>query len=212
MFITARQQGLIRCSACHQLNQDTGSHPQACGRCGSLLDVQTQPNLSKIWAILLAAIICYIPANLLPVMTLVSLGKDSSDTLMGGVIHFVQHGSWFLALIIFIASILIPLLKITVLLLILLRVQYRWCQQKLTWTRLFRWIEFVGRWSMVDIFVIALLVALVQFGEIASIFVGAGTLAFAAVVLLTIWATLSFDIRWLWQVCEKTNDNIHHVS
>lgn len=201
MLVNAKSQGLTRCKVCHQLNHVRAHQVMACARCGSAVQLRALPKVQQVWALLWAAIILYVPANLLPVMTVVSLGKETSDTLIGGVIHFLQGGSWLLALVVFVASILVPLLKIVVLIGLLLSIHYRWCYRLKDWTRLFRLVEFVGRWSMVDIFVIALLVALVQFGEVASILVNAGTLSFAAVVLLTLWATAAFDIRWLWDVC-----------
>jgi len=210
MPLTAASQGLVACTHCTQLNRVDEDGIVACGRCGSAIARRGSPNLAQVWALLLSAIVLYIPANLLPVMTVVSLGKDTSNTLMGGVIHFVQAGSWFLALVVFVASILVPLLKMFVLLVLLLSVQFRWCSRLRDKTRLYRVVEFVGKWSMVDIFVIALLVALVQFGALASIQTGAGSLSFAAVVLLTLWATARFDTRWLWDVCLEIKD-IGHV-
>jgi paraquat-inducible protein A len=201
MPLTAKLQGLARCPICHQLNAVQPDTTMACGRCGSAIHLRAEPALYKVWAILLSAMMLYLPANLLPVMTVISLGKDSSDTLMGGVIHFMQSGAWALAFIVFTASIFVPMLKMLVLTGLLLSVQFRWCHRLKDQTRLYRLIEFVGKWSMVDVFVIALLVALVQFGEFASVQVGPGTLSFASVVLLTLWATSIFDMRWLWDVC-----------
>jgi paraquat-inducible protein A len=192
---------MARCGVCHQVNQLSGTQVMACGRCGSAIQLRSAPVLNRVWALLISAMILYVPANLLPVMTVVSLGKESGNTLMGGVIHFVQSGAWSLALVVFVASILVPMVKMLVLIGMLLSVQFRWCMYLKDKTKLFRFVEFVGRWSMVDIFVIALLVGLVQFGEFASIQVGAGTLSFAGVVILTLWAPSAFDIRWLWDVC-----------
>lgn len=211
MHITARSQSLVRCSTCHQLNHvpDAQAH-YACARCGSVVKQRAQPQLQQVWALLLAAMTLYLPANLLPVMNVINLGQSTQSTIISGIIQFLQSGSWILALIIFIASILIPLLKMLVLAGLLISVQWGYCAGCVEKTKLYRLIEFIGRWSMVDVFVIALLVALVQFGEFAYIQVGAGTLSFAGVVLLTIWATKAFDIRWLWDKCaqqeEPTND------
>lgn len=209
MSLTALSQGLVACTHCTQLNRVAEDGVVACGRCGSAIARRGSPKLAQVWALLLSAIVLYIPANLLPVMTVVSLGKDTSNTLMGGVIHFVQAGSWFLALVVFVASILVPLLKMFVLSVLLLSVQFRWCSRLRDKTRLYRVLEFIGKWSMVDIFVIALLVALVQFGALASIQTGAGSLSFAAVVLLTLWATARFDTRWLWDVCADKQGGEH---
>lgn len=202
MSITALSQGLVACEHCSQLNYVHTDDVVACGRCGSAVQRRGRPRLGQVWALLFSALILYIPANLLPVMMVVSLGKESSNTLIGGVVHFVQTGAWMLALVVFVASILIPILKILVLSGLLLSVQFRWCTRLRDKTRLYRLVEFIGKWSMIDIFVIALLVALVQFGEFASIQAGAGSLSFAAVVLLTLWAIARFDMRWLWDVCD----------
>jgi paraquat-inducible protein A len=203
MSITALSQGLVACEHCSQLNYVHTDDVVACGRCGSAVQRRSLPRLGRVWALLFSAVVLYIPANLLPVMTVVSLGKESSNTLIGGVVHFVQTDAWLLALVVFVASILVPLLKMLVLSSLLFSVHFRWCARLRDKTRLYRLVEFIGKWSMVDIFVIALLVALVQFGEFASVQVGAGSLSFAAVVLLTLWATADFDMRWLWDVCEE---------
>jgi len=211
MSLTALSHQLVSCPYCTQLNHIDAETETivACGRCGSAIQRRGEPRLASVWALLFAAVILYIPANLLPVMTVVSLGRDSTNTLMGGVIHFVQTGAWLLALVVFVASILVPLSKILVLSSLLLSVQFRWCARLRDKTRLYRLIEFMGKWSMVDVFVIALLVALVQFGEFATIKAGAGSLSFAAVVLLTLWATSLFDTRWLWDVCADKQGGEH---
>lgn len=207
MPVTARSQNLVRCPTCHQLNSiPEHKQPYACGRCGSMIQQRTQPQLQKSWALLLSAMTLYLPANLLPVMNVMSLGHSAQSTLIGGIIQFIQSGSWLLAFIIFVASVLIPLLKMLVLAGLLISVQWGYCVGCVEKTKLYRLIEFIGRWSMVDVFVIALLVALVQFGEFAYIQVGAGTLSFAAVVLLTVWATKAFDIRWLWDKCAQQEE------
>lgn len=206
MSLSAKSHGLCRCPVCHALNRVPKQGVLACGRCGSAVSQRSDSSLGKVWALLISAMVLYVPANLLPVMTVVSLGRDSSSTLMEGVVHFVHDGAWFLALVVFVASVFVPLLKMLVLGGLLLSVQRGWCGRLAQRTRLYRLVEFVGRWSMVDVFVIALLVALVQFGELASIMVGPGTLSFAAVVILTIWATEAFDVRWMWDLCEEKND------
>jgi paraquat-inducible protein A len=201
-FVTAKSQGYVRCPVCHQLNEGVSARQvMACGRCGSAVVQRTAPRLQAVWALLLAAMVLYVPANTLPVMTVVSLGQDQANTIMEGVIHFLHAGQWLLAAVVLIASIVVPLMKILTLMLLLVSVQWRWCGRLRDKTRLYRLASFVGPWSMVDVFVIALLVTLVQFGEVASVWVGAGTLAFAMVVLLTMAATALFDIRWLWDVC-----------
>jgi len=158
------------------------------------------------WSLLITAIIAYLPANLYPVMTVTSLGKSQSDTIMSGVIYLLLHGDWPLALIVFVASVLVPLLKIVSLVYLLLSVQRRSPLRKSQRTRLYRVVELVGRWSMVDIFVVSLLASLVQVGALATIEPGVGAIAFTTVVILTMFAAMSFDPRLIWDHEEAHHD------
>lgn len=165
-----------------------------------------KPNsLSTTWALLIAAMVAYLPANLYPVMTVVSLGKSQSDTIMSGVIYLFVHGDWPLALIVFVASVLVPLLKMMALLYLLISVQRKSRFRALQRTRIYRVVEFVGRWSMVDIFVVALLAALVNVGNLATIEPGMGAIAFTSVVILTMFAAMNFDPRLIWDQGENNN-------
>ncbi len=174
-----------------------------CSRCGARLTFRLPNSVGRTWALLIAAAILYVPANTLPVMSVVMLGRGEPDTILSGVMHLIEADLWPLALIVFIASIFVPLLKLAVLTWLVLSVQLgsRW--RPLDRTRLFRITEFVGRWSMVDIFVIAILAALVQFGNLANIAAGPGSLSFAAVVVLTMFAASSFDPRLIWDACDS---------
>jgi paraquat-inducible protein A len=155
-----------------------------------------EPNsIARAWALLIAACILYIPANVLPVMDTGSVFGGQSDTIMSGVIYLWVSGSWPLAALIFFASVMVPLLKILALALLLISVQRRSAWAPYQSTRLYRVIEFVGRWSMIDIFVVAILAALVQFQSLATIRAGPGTVAFGAVVVLTMFAAEAFDPR-----------------
>jgi paraquat-inducible protein A len=161
------------------------------------------PNsLNRTRALLLAAIILYIPANTLPNMTVVFWGEGQPDTILSGVMHLLEGGMWPLALLIFIASIFIPILKLLTLFGLLLSVHFKTHWRPKDRTTMYRIIEFIGRWSMVDIFVIALLVALVQFGNTANVSPNLGALAFAAVVILTMFAAHLFDPRLIWDAIE----------
>jgi paraquat-inducible protein A len=131
-------------------------------------------------------------------MTVVSLGKSQSDTILSGVSYLLFHGDWPLALIVFVASVMVPLLKILALIYLLLSVQRRSPLRKVQRTRMYRLVELVGRWSMVDIFVVSLLAALVQVGALVTIEPGVGAIAFCAVVILTMLAALNFDPRLIW--------------
>ena len=154
---------------------------------------------------MITAAIMYLPANLLPVMKTTTFGSTQADTIMSGVVYFLKHGDWPLALIIFVASVLVPLRKMIALVYLLLTVQRKSPLRKNQRTRLYRITELVGRWSMVDVFVVALLAALVQVGELATIEPAAGAVAFASVVILTMLAAMAFDPRLIWD-----NHGVHN--
>jgi len=194
----ASDAGLAGCHTCGMLQKlPPGAHAH-CPRCGSAVHLRKRNSLQVTWALLLTAIIAYVPANLYPVMTVVSLGHSQSDTILSGVIYLFLHGDWPLALIVFVASILVPLVKILSLIYLLLSVQRHSVLIRTQRTRLYRMIELIGRWSMVDVFVVSLLAALVQVGTLATILPGLGAIAFASVVVLTMVAALTFDPRLIW--------------
>lgn len=175
-----------------------------CLRCGHHLHL-TPTNLQLTWALLLAAAILYIPANLMPVMSVYLLGKGQPDTIIGGAIHLFQAGQWPLAVLIFVASIVVPLLKLFTLSYLLISIQRGEQQRQHERMRLFHLTEYIGRWSMVDVFVVAILSGLVQFGSLAHIEANAGTFSFAAVVVLTMLAAASLDERLIWISVDKNN-------
>ena len=150
------------------------------------------------WALVLAAFVFYIPANVLPITHTTSLGAVQSDTIMSGVIYFIQSGSWPIALVIFVASVFVPLLKLFLLSFLLISVQRKSRWRPKDRTRLYRITEAVGRWSMTDIYVVTILVALVKLGSLATIEAGPGAIFFAGVVIITIFAAMSFDPRLIW--------------
>ncbi|HBX54117.1 paraquat-inducible protein A [Pseudomonas sp. UBA2684] len=200
--------GLLICHECHQLNrQEISADKQFCSRCGGQLHVRRPNSLVRTWALLLTAAILYIPANLLPIMTVNSLGKGQSDTIMSGVIELVNYGMLPIAAVVFIASILVPTFKLVGIALLLYSVQRHQRMSARQRILMFRFIEWIGRWSMLDIFVIAILVAVVNFGSLASIEPGIGAVAFASVVILTMLAALTFDPRLLWDNTESDDDH-----
>ena len=140
----------------------------------------------------------YIPAMLYPVTTVYALGQVQASTLMGSVIHFFESGSWPIAVIIFVASVAVPILKIIGLACLLVFAKRKNQQQRLQLTKLYRVVEFVGRWSMIDVFVVAILVALVQIGIFINIIPGLGIMAFTGVVVVTMFAAMQFDPRLIW--------------
>lgn len=191
------------CASCHECGLLTrvaahAAHAARCPRCGAALHLRKPHSLERTWALVIAAAICYVPANLLPVMTVTSLGKPVSDTIMSGVVYFIESGDWPLALVIFTASIFVPLMKLSILtfLLISVKLHSRW--RPVERTRMYRLTEAIGRWSMVDIYVITILVALVRLGNLATIEASLGAVFFGAVVVLTIFAAECFDPRIIW--------------
>jgi len=197
--MTAAELGLLSCHTCRLVSRPArGLGEMGCPRCGAALHLRKPASVSRSWALLVAAVILYIPANLLPMMKTSSLFGSQSDTIMSGVVYFWTSGSWYLALIIFFASVMVPLLKMIALALLLVSVQRRSRWQPEQRARLYRLVEFVGRWSMLDIYVVAVIVALVQLKAIATIQPGAGAVAFGAVVVLTMFSAMAFDARLIW--------------
>ncbi|MDM8350307.1 paraquat-inducible protein A [Pseudomonas sp. sp1636] len=200
--------GLLVCHECHQLSrQDASAGKQFCSRCGGLLHARRPNSLTRTWALLLTAAILYIPANLLPIMTVNSLGKGQSDTIMSGVVELVNYGMLPIAAVVFVASILVPTFKLVGITLLLYSVQRHQSMSARQRLIMFRFIEWIGRWSMLDIFVIAILVAVVNFGSLASIEPGMGAAAFASVVILTMLAALTFDPRLIWDNTKLDDDH-----
>lgn len=206
--LTADAAGLMICHACGLLNRPAGDvhHGLACTRCGAHLHRRKPDSIARTWAFAIAALILYIPANTLPVMQSGSLFGSQSDTIMSGVVYLWVSGSWPLAALIFFASVMVPLAKIAAIIVLVISVQL-----KSTWaprqrTQLYRVVEFVGRWSMIDIFVVAILAALVQFGGLATIKAGSGAVAFGAVVVLSMFAAEAFDPRLIWDPVREENE------
>ncbi|HFD87224.1 MAG TPA: paraquat-inducible membrane protein A [Gammaproteobacteria bacterium] len=198
--MTAARAGLVACHICDALSRKPAhqQEPITCPRCGATIHSRLPNSIARTWSLLIAAMILYIPANIYPIMSVVWLGQGEPSTIVEGVLQLVDEGMWPLAMIVFTASIFIPLLKMIVLALLLLSVQKKSVWRMRDRTRLYRITEFVGRWSMVDVFVIGILAALVQFGSLATIEPGIGSLSFAAVVVLTMVAAHSFDPRLIW--------------
>ncbi|GAB7550374.1 paraquat-inducible protein A [Cupriavidus sp. 8B] len=201
---TATSMGLVSCHACDALSPRT-MEGEPCPRCGATLHHRKPNSLTRTWAFLLSALILYLPANLLPVMVTQSILGTQRDTIFSGVVYLWLSGSNLLAIVVLIASIVVPLLKMIILTLLLLSVHFRSRWRIRQQTKLYGLVELIGRWSMLDIFVVALLASLVRAGALATIIPGAGAMAFGSVVVLTMLASLSFDPRLLWDSMD-TND------
>lgn len=204
--LTARGAALVSCHSCKLLCRQPSEYGRGkalCPRCGAKLHARKPESLKRTWALVLAAAILYIPANVLPITLTSSFGATQADTILSGVIYFMNTGSWHLAIIIFVASIVVPLLKLLVLSYLLLSVHIRSLWRPADRTRLYRLIEAVGRWSMLDIFAVTVVVALVRMGALGTIQAGPGAPFFGAVVVTTMLATHFFDPRLIWDVVEE---------
>ena len=197
--ITAMQQGLHSCPVCHLVSEPApGEAEGQCPRCDEDLSFRKHRSLERTWAFVIAATVCYIPANVLPVLiTSTAAGKDS-DTILQGVVLLWSPTGWPLSLIVLIASIMIPSAKILALVYLLVSVQRGSVRSPEQRVRLFSIVEFIGRWSMVDVFVDTFTAALVQLQPLMAVQPGPGLIFFAAVVVLTMLAVESFDPRLIW--------------
>lgn len=183
---------------CHTCGLACPAGEVHCPRCNSSVHRRKPNSLTRTWAFLLASLICYIPANLLPVMYTNMFGSGSENTIFSGIMEFWSDGSWDLALLIFIASVAVPCMKFLVLGTLLITCQRRsnWAQKERA--KLYRLIEIVGYWSMLDVLVVALIAALVQFRSLSTVDPRMGILFFGLVVVLTMLAAISFDPRLIW--------------
>ena len=198
---SAAARDLALCHSCGRVEAVTLEH---CSRCGTPLHLRKPESIQRTLALACAATILYIPANLLPVLKLDGITGAQQNTIVGGVIQFWQSADYPVAIIIFVASVMIPILKL--LAIGTLCFASRSGRRPIAMTRLYRVTEFIGRWSMVDIFVVAILVAVVQLGSVMSIHPGPGAVSFAAVVVLTIFSAGSFDPRLIWDANSRSRN------
>jgi paraquat-inducible protein A len=201
---TAAELGLTACPTCEMLvpAAPPGGHAH-CPRCGSPVHGLRRPDsLARTWALLGSAALMLVPANLYPVMTVVRFGQGEPNTIVGGVMHLIGGGMWPLAMLVFFASFVVPLSKIAVLVLLLVTVRSGSAWRRRDRTLLYRVTEVVGAWSMVDIFLVAILAALVNLGALATVRPGVGAVFFGAAVVLTMLAAASFDPRLIWDRAE----------
>ena len=206
---TTRQLGMALCHDCHLLVSLPRLEPDArahCPRCRAQLHQRKPNSIKRTWALVIAAFILYIPANLLPITITTSLGNEQADTIISGVIYFLKSGSFEIALVIFVASVFVPLMKLLILSSLLLSVHFRSRWRPKERTKLYRLTEAVGRWSMVDIYVVTILVALVKLGALVNIDAGPAAVYFAAVVVITMFAAESFDPRLIWDIIEESHE------
>ena len=202
-WLTGSRFGLVSCESCQLLSRPASAHEAGyCRRCGEQLELRRPGSLERTWAFLIGAAICFIPANALPVLNTTTLGSTDGDTILGGIVFLYTSGSWPLAVVVLIASVMIPLGKIVALIYLLISIQRRSVMSNRERTRLYRMVVFIGRWSMLDVFVDTFTVALVQLNPLMSVAPGAGVVFFAAVVVLTMLAAESLDPRLIWDSVE----------
>lgn len=200
---TAASRGLACCHVCFKVAPEA---LHRCPRCGAALHLRKPASVQRTLALVFTAIVLYIPANVLPIMTTAQLGSVTHSTILGGVIILMHHGDLPIALVIFVASVLVPISKLLALIWLCWSVTYGDATSPHERARLYRMTELVGKWSMTDVFVVAILVALVQFGGLLLIKPGAAAIAFGLVVVTTMLAAESFDPRLIWdQMGEETD-------
>ncbi|HEY6039206.1 MAG TPA: paraquat-inducible protein A [Kofleriaceae bacterium] len=196
-MMTATQLGVVSCPLCELVMRSPGSDAD-CPRCGQFLPRVSRRGIAKCWALVIAAVALYFPANVLPMMHTEQFPMHRDDTILSGIKFLWSEGSWELAVLVFAASILVPLTKLIVLGFLLVTSSRRSTWRPRVRTRMYRALEVIGHWSMLDVFVVSLLTAVVQLGRFASVEPGPAVLPFASVVVLTMLASASFDPRTIW--------------
>jgi paraquat-inducible protein A len=201
------EKGLGSCEVCHQIISfpEGGAKDRTalCPRCGCIAHQRTPNSIQESWALVIASIIFYIPANSLPMMRVDSLDGVHSDTILSGVIYFFNSGSYFIALVIFIASIIVPITKMIILIYLLISIELKSTIRKNERRRLYVLTEIIGKWSMVDVYVVAMMIALVHFEGLTVITTGSGAIFFLLVVVTTMLSAMRFDARLIWDIKEE---------
>ncbi len=195
---------MVACHHCATVQRDVN---RRCDFCERVLHRRKPDSLQRTWLFLITGIVMYIPANVWPIMTTNTLGNEVPNTIVGGVVLLWEHGSYPIAAVIFIASVVVPITKFLVLLGLLLSEQLGVYDRPYTKVILYRITEFVGRWSMVDVFVVAFLASLIQLGKLMSIYPGPAALAFGGMVVATMLSAASFDPRLFWDGHEQKNSH-----
>jgi len=190
-----RDLGLVLCTHCNSVFKE---EQKVCTKCKSKLKQRDKYSLAKTLSFTIVAIIFLFPANILTMMEVTTLGVVESSTILDGIVYFFETESYLIALVIFVASILVPIFKLVILIYLLYTTKYNKTYLAKNATKYYRIIKFIGKWSMIDIFVVALMIVMVQFGNLSNIIAGPAAIAFTIVVVSTMLATESFDTRLLW--------------
>ena len=191
------------CHVCHELVKINKGHKEYCPRCGTAVHLRKPDSISVSLALVIASIILYIPANLYPMMHVQTFAGTESDTIISGIIYFFESGSYLIAFVILIASIVVPFIKMVILLYLIFSVHKGRAESKEQKLKLYILTEIIGKWSMVDVYVVAIMIALVHFGPLTEIKAGAGSIFFLMVVILTMLSAMSFDSRLIWDMKGK---------
>jgi paraquat-inducible protein A len=203
------EKNLASCPICHQIvAMENLPHDRdaLCPRCGSEVSIRKRNSIEKTLAFVVASIIFYIPANLYPMMHVHTFAGTQSDTIISGIIYFLETGSYLIGFVILIASVVVPFLKMVILLYLVWSVGRGRCGSRRQKKRLYQLTELVGRWSMVDVYVVSIMIALVHFGGLTTITAGAGAIYFLIVVILTMLGAMSFDPRLIWDNTKECNE------
>jgi paraquat-inducible protein A len=203
------REAILCCSTCGQVQRVSTLNPgtaAVCCRCGSVVEERKLGSLHFTAALSLAALIFYVPANIYPILHMTIYGAHSENTAWQGAMSLIQHNQIFVGIIVLLASIVVPFLKLLGLLFLTLSAKARWTRWRKERTAILHFIDVIGPWAMLDVFLLAVLVSLVKLGQIATVVPGPGLLAFTCVVVLTILATMSFDPKLIWEGAESCDD------
>ncbi|MEM8581346.1 MAG: paraquat-inducible protein A [Pseudomonadota bacterium] len=200
-ILTAREAGYVGCRMCGRANP-VGS--TVCARCGTTLPTRGRAGLQPVWAWLIAGLIAYIPANIWPMLRTSVFGRTQESTIVGGVIELVEYGSYGVAFVVFVASVMIPISKFIAIAYLAITLEGRTRLSNHDRMKLYEVVEFIGRWSMIDVFVVAILTALVQLDFAVAINPGIAAASFALSVAFTMLAAQSFDPRLIWDAAQNT--------
>lgn len=203
-ILTAREMGLVACPRCQQVWE---ADVQLCGRCGHRLYSRNPHGLQRVWAYWIVGLMCYIPANLYPMLETRTLFYTQRDTIVGGAIELIEYGSYGVALVIFAASVVIPIAKFGAIAFLAISVRHGSQVSNHQRQMVHEVVEYIGRWSMIDIFVVAILSSLVQLKVLVSIFPGPAALFFALSVIFTMLSAQSFDSRLIWDSLRRAQES-----
>jgi paraquat-inducible protein A len=196
------KKGWIACRICDQVHEEAhvpDGFRASCARCGGVLAQKTPASLHYTAAFTLCALLLYFPANMFPILRMTLYGRETANTIFSGVVRFYEDGDVFVAAVVFLASILVPFLKILGLLFLVITARFRWQAAKIWRTRVYRAIEILGKWAMLDVFALAILISLIKLQRMASVTPGKGVFAFTLVIIFTLLASASFDPQTIWE-------------